>query len=121
MRKKIRRAFISWDWLSDGGVHSHINHLKGLITIASNNGVKDLFIHAFTDGRDTDPKAGLEYLKDLINHLQRTGGKLASVIGRYYAMDRDKRWERVKLAYDLLVNGVGEKTSRPCAGGAKVI
>lgn len=97
--------------VSDGGVHSHINHLKGLITIASKNGVKSLFIHAFTDGRDTDPRGGLDYLKDLTNHLQKTGGKLASVIGRYYAMDRDKRWERVKLAYDLLVNGIGEKTT----------
>jgi 2,3-bisphosphoglycerate-independent phosphoglycerate mutase len=99
--------------VSDGGVHSHINHLKGLITIASNSGIKNLFIHAFTDGRDTDPKGGIEYLKDLTDHLHRTGGKLASIIGRYYAMDRDKRWERVKLAYDLLVNGIGEKTSDP--------
>jgi 2,3-bisphosphoglycerate-independent phosphoglycerate mutase len=99
--------------VSDGGVHSHINHLKGLITIANNEGIKNLFVHAFTDGRDTDPKGGLEYLKALTNHLQKTSGKLASIIGRYYAMDRDKRWERVKLAYDLLVNGVGEKTLDP--------
>ncbi len=99
--------------LSDGGVHSHINHLKGLITIAQNNGIKNLFIHAFTDGRDTDPKGGLDYLKDLTNHLQKTTGKLASIIGRYFAMDRDKRWERVKLAYDLLVRGVGERTADP--------
>jgi 2,3-bisphosphoglycerate-independent phosphoglycerate mutase len=97
--------------VSDGGVHSHLNHLKGLITIAANNGVKKLFVHAFTDGRDTDPKAGIDYLKDLTSHLRKTGGQLASVIGRYYAMDRDKRWERVKLAYNLLVNGFGEKTS----------
>ena len=99
--------------VSDGGVHSHINHLKGLITIASNYGVENLFIHAFTDGRDTDPKGGMDYLQDLTGHLKKTGGKLASIIGRYYAMDRDKRWERVKLAYDLLVNGVGEKTTDP--------
>ena len=99
--------------VSDGGVHSHINHLKGLISIAANNGIKNLFVHAFTDGRDTDPKGGIEYLKDLTDHLKRTGGKLASIVGRYYAMDRDKRWERVKLAYDLLVNGIGEKTSDP--------
>ena len=99
--------------VSDGGVHSHINHLKGIITIAANNGVKNLFVHAFTDGRDTDPKGGIEYLTDLSNHLKNSGGKLASIIGRYYAMDRDKRWERVKLAYDLLVNGIGEKTSDP--------
>ncbi len=97
--------------VSDGGVHSHVNHLKGLITIAANNGVKKLFVHAFTDGRDTDPKSGIDYLKDLTSHLQKTGGQLASIIGRYYAMDRDKRWERVKLAYNLLVNGIGEKTS----------
>jgi 2,3-bisphosphoglycerate-independent phosphoglycerate mutase len=99
--------------LSDGGVHSHINHLKGLITIAHNNDVKNLYVHAFTDGRDTDPKGGLLYLRELINHLNKTTGRLASIIGRYYAMDRDKRWERVKLAYDLLVKGVGEKTTDP--------
>ena len=99
--------------VSDGGVHSHISHLKGLITIAANNGVKNLFVHAFTDGRDTDPKGGIEYLRDLTDHLEKTGGKLASIIGRYYAMDRDKRWERVKLAYDLLVHGTGEKTVDP--------
>jgi 2,3-bisphosphoglycerate-independent phosphoglycerate mutase len=99
--------------VSDGGVHSHIDHLKGLITIAANNGIKDLFIHAFTDGRDTDPKGGLKYLNDVISHMNKTTGKLASIIGRYYAMDRDKRWERVKLAYDLLVKGIGEKTTDP--------
>jgi len=97
--------------LSDGGVHSHIKHLKGICAIANNNGIKNLFIHAFTDGRDTDPKGGAAYLKDLQNHLSHTTGKIASVIGRYYAMDRDKRWERVKLAYDLMVNGIGEKTT----------
>lgn len=99
--------------LSDGGVHSHLEHLKGLVTIAHNNGVNNLFIHAFTDGRDTDPKGGANYLKDLLQHLNKTTGKLASIVGRYYAMDRDKRWERVKLAYDVLVNGVGEKTTDP--------
>jgi 2,3-bisphosphoglycerate-independent phosphoglycerate mutase len=97
--------------LSDGGVHSHIDHLKGLITIATYNGIRNLFVHAFTDGRDTDPKGGVQYLAELYDHLKGTGGKLASVIGRYYAMDRDKRWERVKLAYDLLVKGVGEKST----------
>lgn len=99
--------------VSDGGVHSHISHLKGLITIAHHNGIKNLFVHAFTDGRDTDPKGGIDYLKDLLNHLNKTTGKLASIVGRYFAMDRDKRWERVKLAYDLLVNGIGEKTTDP--------
>lgn len=97
--------------VSDGGVHSHIEHLKGIITIAKNNEVKNLFVHAFTDGRDTDPKSGLAFIKDLQNHIAKTTGKLASIVGRYFAMDRDKRWERVKLAYDLLVNGVGEKST----------
>lgn len=97
--------------LSDGGVHSHIEHLKGLVTIANNNSIKNLFIHAFMDGRDTDPKGGLEYLRNLEQHLKKTTGKLASVVGRYYAMDRDKRWERVKLAYDVMVKGIGEKTT----------
>jgi len=97
--------------LSDGGVHSHLQHLKGLISIAHATNVKNLFVHAFTDGRDTDPKGGAGYLKELLAHLDKTTGKLASIIGRYYAMDRDKRWERVKLAYDLLVNGIGTKTT----------
>ncbi len=97
--------------VSDGGVHSHVEHLKGLITIAKNNNIDNLFVHAFTDGRDTDPKGGLGYIKQVTDHLSKTTGKLASIVGRYYAMDRDKRWERVKLAYDLLVHGVGEKSS----------
>jgi 2,3-bisphosphoglycerate-independent phosphoglycerate mutase len=97
--------------VSDGGVHSHTEHLKGLTTIAKEAGVKDLLIHAFTDGRDTDPKGGYDYLKNLQMHLDKTTGKIATVIGRYYAMDRDNRWERVKLAYDLMVKGVGEKTT----------
>jgi len=97
--------------VSDGGVHSHIEHLKGLCTIANDYGLKDVFIHAFTDGRDTDPKGGFDYLKDLSAHLQKTTGKIASVVGRYYAMDRDNRWERVKLAYDVMVKAIGEKTN----------
>jgi 2,3-bisphosphoglycerate-independent phosphoglycerate mutase len=97
--------------LSDGGVHSHINHLKGLLTITHKHDLKNIFVHAFTDGRDTDPKGGAAYLSDLIAHMNKTTGKLASIVGRYYAMDRDKRWERVKLAYDLLVKGVGVKSS----------
>jgi 2,3-bisphosphoglycerate-independent phosphoglycerate mutase len=96
--------------LSDGGVHSHINHVKGLITAANSLGVKKLFVHAFTDGRDTDPKSGLAFVKEIETHLAQTTGKLASVIGRYYAMDRDNRWERVKLAYDAMVNGFGRLT-----------
>lgn len=101
--------------VSNGGVHSHIEHLKGLISIAARKGVKNLFVHAFMDGRDTDPKSGYAFLKDLTQHLGENTGQLASIIGRYYAMDRDKRWERVKLAYDLLVNGIGEKSSDPLA------
>jgi 2,3-bisphosphoglycerate-independent phosphoglycerate mutase len=97
--------------VSDGGVHSHINHLKGICDITEEHGLKNVFIHAFMDGRDTAPKGGLNYLKDVAQHIENTNVKVASVIGRYYAMDRDKRWERVKLAYDLLVNGTGEKTS----------
>jgi 2,3-bisphosphoglycerate-independent phosphoglycerate mutase len=97
--------------VSDGGVHSSIEHLKGLCTILNENSFSNFFIHAFTDGRDTDPKSGLGFISDLLSHIKATGGKLASVIGRYYAMDRDKRWERIKFAYDLMVNGEGEKTS----------
>lgn len=96
--------------VSDGGVHSHIEHLKGLCTIASESQFENLFVHAFTDGRDTDPKSGIGYLKDLENHMEQTTGKLASVTGRYFAMDRDKRWERVKLAYDALVKAEGLAT-----------
>jgi len=113
--KKNNKSFHLIGLVSDGGVHSHIEHLKGLCTIASNQGVKNLFIHAFTDGRDTDPKGGLGYLTDLTNHLAKTTGKIASVVGRYYAMDRDKRWERVRLAYDLLVHGTGTKTTNVLA------
>lgn len=97
--------------VSDGGVHSHIDHLKAICSIASDNGVNSLFIHAFTDGRDTDPKSGVGYIRELEEYLKGTGGQVASVTGRYYGMDRDKRWERVKIAYDCLVNGVGVKTS----------
>ncbi|AIZ62664.1 phosphoglyceromutase [Hymenobacter sp. DG25B] len=94
--------------LSDGGVHSHIEHLKALCTLAHDESVHNVFIHAFTDGRDTDPKGGVSYVNDLEQHLQRgASGKIASIVGRYYAMDRDNRWERVKEAYDLLVNGKG--------------
>jgi 2,3-bisphosphoglycerate-independent phosphoglycerate mutase len=97
--------------VSDGGVHSHINHLKAIINICHAEGLKDVFIHAFTDGRDCDPKSGLGFLKELQEHLTKTTGKIATVCGRYYAMDRDKRWERIKLAYDALVNGIGAPTT----------
>ncbi|GAA4270720.1 2,3-bisphosphoglycerate-independent phosphoglycerate mutase [Aquimarina gracilis] len=96
--------------VSDGGVHSHINHIKGLLNAANSFGLENVFLHAFTDGRDVDPKSGKNHIKDIQDHMSKTTGKLASVIGRYYAMDRDKRWERVKLAYDLIVNGIGEGT-----------
>ncbi|OQP66809.1 phosphoglycerate mutase (2,3-diphosphoglycerate-independent) [Niastella vici] len=97
--------------VSDGGVHSHTSHLKAIVSLCAKEGVQDVFIHAFTDGRDTDPKSGLGFVTDLQRHLNETTGKIASVSGRYYAMDRDKRWERVKLAYDTLVNGIGEKAT----------
>ena len=96
--------------VSDGGVHSHINHVKALTSLCKQEGLTNVLIHAFTDGRDTDPKSGLGFLTDLQNHLDATAGKIASITGRYYAMDRDKRWERIKLAYDALVNGSGSKT-----------
>ncbi len=96
--------------VSDGGVHSHLLHLKGLCDAAKANGVNDVFIHAFTDGRDTDPKGGIGYLAQVQEHCKASVGQVASVTGRYYAMDRDNRWERVKLAYQALVHGEGEKS-----------
>lgn len=97
--------------VSDGGVHAHINHLKAILSICKENGLTDVLVHAFTDGRDTDPKSGIGFIKDLQNHMKISTGKIATITGRYYAMDRDKRWERVKIAYDALVNGVGNKTN----------
>ncbi|MBX2873340.1 MAG: 2,3-bisphosphoglycerate-independent phosphoglycerate mutase [Saprospiraceae bacterium] len=96
--------------VSDGGVHSHINHLKALSDIAVEAGLTKIYIHAFMDGRDTSPNGGKGYLTDLLGHIEHQPTALASVIGRYYAMDRDKRWERIKLAYDLLVKGEGESS-----------
>ena len=96
--------------VSDGGVHSHINHLKAITDTCKKEGLSKVFIHAFTDGRDTDPKSGLGFIDDLQKHLTSSVGKIASISGRYYAMDRDKRWERVKLAYDAMVNGSGDKS-----------
>ncbi len=97
--------------VSDGGVHSHTNHLKAVIDVCKAQNVSNVFVHAFTDGRDTDPHSGLDFIKDLQQHLNNSVGKIASVSGRYYAMDRDKRWERIKLAYDALVNGEGTKAT----------
>jgi len=97
--------------VSDGGVHAHINHVKALCSWAKDNDWSDLYIHAFTDGRDTDPKSGKAFLTELINHTKNTSGTVVSVVGRYFAMDRDKRWERAKLAYDCLINGIGKSVS----------
>lgn len=95
--------------VSDGGVHAHINHAKALCSWAAANSLKQIYIHAFTDGRDTDPKSGLGFIHDLHNHCAATSGQIVSVTGRYFAMDRDKRWERVKLAWDNLVEGRAEE------------
>lgn len=99
--------------VSDGGVHSHTLHLKAITTLCHDEGLDEVYIHAFTDGRDCDPKSGLGFLADLKEHLDETVGKIATVSGRYYAMDRDKRWDRVKLAYDVMVNGEGKKATDP--------
>jgi len=106
--KENNKAFHFLGLVSNGGVHSSQEHLHRLCEITTEHGLKDVFIHAFTDGRDTDPKSGLTFIKKLSDHLKTTSAKLASVTGRYYAMDRDKRWERIKLAYDVLINGKGE-------------
>lgn len=97
--------------VSDGGVHSHISHLEQLCTLARQHNVPDVAVHAFTDGRDCDPKSGLGFMERLQKHLNETCCKLATVTGRFYAMDRDKRWERVKVAYDAMVHGTGTHTS----------
>ncbi len=98
--------------VSNGGVHSHINHLKAIIDVCKEQGLSNVFIHAFTDGRDCDPHSGKGFIEELQNNLSETGvGQIATITGRYYAMDRDKRWERVKLAYDALVNGIGEQSN----------
>lgn len=95
--------------VSTGGVHSSIEHLFALCDLAKDKGLEKVFIHAFTDGRDCDPTSGIGHIQSLEDHLKNSAGKIASVIGRYYAMDRDKRWERIKLAYDLLVHGKGDE------------
>jgi 2,3-bisphosphoglycerate-independent phosphoglycerate mutase len=97
--------------VSNGGVHSHINHLKAILTLCNEKGLKNVNIHAFTDGRDCDPKSGFGFIKELQAHCNATTGRIATVSGRYFAMDRDKRWERIKLAYDTLVNGSGQKAT----------
>ena len=97
--------------VSDGGVHSSLEHLFKLCDISAAYGLDNTYVHCFMDGRDTDPRSGKGFIADLEKHLAATTGKIATVIGRYYAMDRDKRWERVKIAYDALVNGIGERSS----------
>lgn len=99
--------------LSDGGVHSHINHLKALCECAKENGIARVFIHAFMDGRDCDPKSGIRHMENLLGFLETNPAKVATINGRYYAMDRDKRWERIKAAYDMLINGTGNKFTDP--------
>jgi len=101
--------------VSEGGVHSSQGHLHALCDLAQNQGVENVFIHAFTDGRDCDPKSGLGFISNLEAHLKKSVGKIASIIGRYYAMDRDNRWERIKKAYDLLVLGKGAQFSSAIA------
>lgn len=96
--------------LSDGGVHAHINHLKALLDITKANELEDVFIHAFTDGRDVDPKSGIQHIQEIEKHIKGSNAQLATVTGRYFAMDRDNRWERVKKAYDVMVNGLGTPT-----------
>lgn len=99
--------------VSDGGVHSHLEHLKGLLHAASEAGISKSFVHAFTDGRDVDPRSGYGFISDIMDTCKATNAKVASITGRYYAMDRDKRWERVKKAYDALVYGKGRLTTDP--------
>lgn len=101
--------------VSDGGVHSSVAHLEELCQLLKDKDAGTFYLHAFTDGRDTDPKSGIGHLEHILNILNQTNGKLAGVVGRYYAMDRDKRWERIKFAYDLMVNGAGEQTSNVLA------
>ena len=103
-----------WGLLSDGGVHSHNTHLYALLEMAKKQGVKDVFVHCFFDGRDVPPDSAKGYLEQVLAKMQEIGvGKVATMMGRYFAMDRDNRWERVKLAYDALVLGEGEKSSDP--------
>jgi|TARA_B110000285_G_C15127243_1_gene621079 2,3-bisphosphoglycerate-independent phosphoglycerate mutase len=96
--------------VSDGGVHSHINHLEEILSVSKEMNIKNIFVHAFTDGRDVDPKSGIKLIKRLNKKISECGASLSSLIGRYYAMDRDNRWERTKKSYDLLVNGSGKKS-----------
>ncbi|TMI84339.1 MAG: 2,3-bisphosphoglycerate-independent phosphoglycerate mutase [Bacteroidetes bacterium] len=111
LAKQNQKALHLLGLVSDGGVHSHINHVKAIVDACKNESLDEVYIHAFTDGRDTDPKSGLGFIKDLESHLHKIVGKIATISGRYYAMDRDKRWERIKLAYDVLVNSKGDRAA----------
>lgn len=115
LAKTKKKALHLLGLVSNGGVHSHINHIKAICDICKKEGLTEVYIHAFTDGRDTDPKSGLGFITQLQQHLNGSVGKIATVSGRYYAMDRDKRWERVKLAYDCLVKGEGQKATNAIA------
>lgn len=105
--------------LSNGGIHSHINHLKGLLDVAHQHQLENVFLHAFTDGRDCDPKSGKFFINDIEKYMEKTTGQLATVTGRYYAMDRDNRWERIKIAYDALTKGVGDSAKNASESIAK--
>lgn len=97
--------------VSNGGIHSHISHLKGLLDVAAENNAENVYLHAFTDGRDTDPKSGAFFINDIEEHMAKTTGEVASITGRYYAMDRDNRWDRIKVVYDAVVNATGDKST----------
>jgi 2,3-bisphosphoglycerate-independent phosphoglycerate mutase len=101
--------------VSNGGVHSHINHLKALLDVCASEGLQNVLVHAFTDGRDCDPKSGLAFINELEEHMKKSVGRISTVSGRYYAMDRDNRWERVQLAYDAMVKGIGPQYSSAAA------
>ena len=116
--KESGKALHFMGLLSNGGVHSSIEQLFAFLDVAKEYGLEKVYVHCFMDGRDTDPKSGKGFIEQLQAHMAASTGKIASVIGRFYAMDRDKRWDRVKVAYDLLVNGEGEKCSDPVAAVA---
>lgn len=105
--------------VSDGGVHSHFSHLTGLATAANAAGVTDIMVHAFTDGRDTSPTGGGDFLATAERELARTGARIATVVGRYFAMDRDRRWERTKLAWDAIVMGQGKLCAKTASGAVR--
>ena len=116
--KESGKALHFMGLLSNGGVHSSIEQLFAFLDVAKEYGLEKVYVHCFMDGRDTDPKSGKGFIEQLQAHMAASTGKIASVIGRFYAMDRDKRWDRVKVAYDLLVNGEGEKCQDPAAAVA---